>query len=120
MTREETEQHGNQAAGGCVLTLLATVTTAAVFRASLTAGTLAVWTAGLITLWRTTRRRMSDSSATPPPGPTTPLGSEEAGHSDTDGTTLVHREGMLIYLTPDPDNPHRTTVHVHTEEANSE
>lgn len=56
--------------------------------------------------------RVSDSSATPPPGGGPRSRSEQAGQGDEFATTLVRREGMLIYLTPDADNPVRTHVEV--------
>lgn len=101
----------SRAAGGCVLVVLAGAVVAAAFAVDEAVGVLLVVGAGWAALWRSARR-MPDSSATPPPGDAPPLDSEEAGHSVTGDTTLVHREGMLIYLTPDPDNPVRTHVRV--------
>ncbi|MFJ4617407.1 hypothetical protein [Streptomyces sp. NPDC088812] len=105
------EEELSRAAGGCVLVVLGGAAAGALFAIDEAVGVLAVVGAGWFALWRSARR-MSDSSATPPPGGAAPLDGEEAGHSVGDGTTLVRREGMLIYLTPDPDNPVRTHVHV--------
>ncbi|MEU5707892.1 hypothetical protein [Streptomyces flaveolus] len=65
-------------------------------------------------VWAIGAWQMSDSSATPPPGGLTPLDGEEAGQTLADGTTLARQKGMLIYSTPDPDNPVRTHVRVVT------
>jgi hypothetical protein len=59
----------SRAAGGCVLVALSGVALAVMFAASVAVGVLAVWVVGTVSLWRAARRRVSDSSATPPPLP---------------------------------------------------
>ncbi|WP_432135162.1 hypothetical protein [Streptomyces sp. bgisy154] len=105
------DEEPSRAAGGCVLVVLGAAVVAALYAVDEAAGTLMVVAAGTFALWRSASR-LSVSSATPPPGGSAPLDDEEAGHSVGDGTTLVRREGMLIYLTPDADNPVRTRVRV--------
>lgn len=63
---EEPTEEPSRAAGACVLVVLAGVVTAVVFAISPTAGVLSAWMVGALALWRSARR-MSDSSATPPP-----------------------------------------------------
>lgn len=63
-------------------------------------------------VWALAVWHVSDSSATPPPGDGAPRDGKGAGHGDGQETTLVRREGMSIYLTPDADNPGRTHVAV--------
>lgn len=70
-------------------------------------------------VWVLAAWRVSDSSATPPPGGCCPSRGKKAGHRDGCATTLVHREGMLIYLTPDATQHGRTLVEVR-EEVNGE
>ena len=70
--------------------------------------------------WAIGAWRMSETSPTPPPGSTTPLDDEQAGHSLADGTTLGRQKGMLIYSTPDPHNPQRTHVEVEVEAVREE
>lgn len=65
------EEEPSRTAGACVLVVLAAVVTAVVFAVSPTAGVLFVWVVGVVALWRAARR-LSDSSATPPP-PSEPL-----------------------------------------------
>ncbi|MEV6752367.1 hypothetical protein [Streptomyces sp. NPDC051214] len=69
MAKEEpVEEPGepSRTAGGCVLLVLAVVLVAVVFMVSPTVGLLALWAVGTLLLWRAARR-MSVSSATPPP-----------------------------------------------------
>lgn len=108
---------GSPAAGGCVLLVLLAGVFAVVFAVSPTAGVLTVWGAGAGALWRAARRRMSDSSATPPPGEGRPSCEECAGHSLVSVTPLGDRAGMLIYKTSPPDHPNHTHIHIeHTQE----
>lgn len=74
---------------------------------------------GVPVVWAALAWHVSDSSATPPPGGCCPLHGEDAGHRDGCETTLVRREGLLIYLTPDADNSAHTVVEVR-EEVNGE
>ncbi|GAQ69696.1 hypothetical protein T45_01427 [Streptomyces turgidiscabies] len=70
---EALSEEPSRAAGACVLVVLACVVLAAVFAVSITAGTLMVWAVGIRALWRA-YRRMSVSSATPPPEAVAPSG----------------------------------------------
>ncbi|GAA3301351.1 hypothetical protein GCM10020295_44420 [Streptomyces cinereospinus] len=54
------------AAGGCVLVMLVGVAVAAAFAVDHAAGVLTVVVSGAVALWRSARRPVSDSSATPP------------------------------------------------------
>ncbi|MEU2062888.1 hypothetical protein [Streptomyces sp. NPDC013455] len=94
-------------AGGCVLLVLGGTALGGVFAASPEAGILAVWLVGVAAVWWSTRRRKGTHQ--PLPSPTAPPSphDEQAGQ-----TVVVYREGMLIYRTPDRDNPVRTHVHV--------
>lgn len=74
---EESSEEPSRTAGACVLVVLAGVVTAVVFAVSPTAGVLSAWVIGAFALWRSARR-MSDSSATPPPPSS---GDVFAGHS---------------------------------------
>lgn len=67
MSGEEEAEERSRAAGACVLVVLGGGALAGVFAASDEAGVLTVWGVGSLLLWRAARRRMSDSSATPPP-----------------------------------------------------
>lgn len=55
------------AAGACVLVVLGGGALAVVYAVSPTAAVFTIWGVGAVALWRSARRRMSDSSATPPP-----------------------------------------------------
>lgn len=68
----------SRAAGACVLVVLVGGVTAVVFVISMTVGVLSVWAVGTALLWRSARRCVSDSSATPPPPSS---GDVFAGHS---------------------------------------
>lgn len=74
----EPPEEPSRTAGACVLVVLAGVVTAVVFALSPTAGVLSVWVVGVVALWRSARR-LSDSSATPPPPSS---GDVFAAHSD--------------------------------------
>lgn len=90
---EEEEPERSLAAGGCVLVVLGGVVLGVVFAVSATAGVLTVWVVGVAALWRCARR-MSDSSATPPPPSS---GDVYAGHSDEiDRVQEGPGEGMSI------------------------
>src|SRR5690606_29849653 len=108
---EEPEQR-SPLAGGCVLVVLAGAALAAVFAASREAGVLAVWVAGVLALWRSARRRMSDSSATPPPGEGRPSCRECAGHEPIGAAPLESEEGMWIFKSVPPDRPNHTHIHI--------
>ena len=99
-------------AGGCVLVVLAGVVLAAVWAVSPEAGVLAVWVAGAVAVWWSARRRVSVSSAPPPPRSGRPSCRECAGHTLVDVTPLEGEEGMLIYKTVPPDRPNHTHIHI--------
>jgi len=108
---EEPEEERSRAAGGCVLAVLAGGALAAVWAVSAVAGLLTVWVAGLLLLWCSVRR-VSDSSATPPPGEDRPSCRECAGHELVSVTPLEGQKGMLIYTSAPPDRPNHTHVHI--------
>lgn len=108
---EETEER-SPAAGVLVLAVLGGVALAVVFAASDVAGVLAVWVVGVAAVWWSARRRMSDSSPTPPPGEDRPVCRECAGHELIGVTPSQAQKGMLIYTTAPPDRPNHTHVHV--------
>jgi hypothetical protein len=107
---EEPEER-SPVAGACVLVVLGGSATAAVFAVSDVAGVLAVWVVGALLLWRAARR-VSDSSATPPPEEGRPSCRECAGHELVSVTPLDGQKGMLIYTSAPPDRPNYTHVHI--------
>ncbi|MCZ4605359.1 hypothetical protein O3S80_16710 [Streptomyces sp. Lzd4kr] len=75
---DEDEEGRSPLAGACVLVLFGGVLVAVAFAIDEAVGVLLVVVAGTVALWRSARR-MSDSSATPPP----PLSEDVyAAHSD--------------------------------------
>ncbi|MFM9566134.1 hypothetical protein [Streptomyces turgidiscabies] len=115
---EEPEER-SAAAGVCVLVVLGGAATAAVFAVSAVAGVLAVWAVGTLLLWRSARRRVSDSSATPPPQDDRPSCHECTGHELVSVAPLEGRKGMLIYKTAPPDRPSHTHIHLAPGEVNT-
>ncbi|MFM9604264.1 hypothetical protein [Streptomyces turgidiscabies] len=109
---EETPEEPSRTAGACVLVVLTSAATAALFALSPTVGVLALWAVGTLLLWRSARRRMSDSSATPPPQEDRPSCDECAGHELVSVTPLEGQKGMLIYETAVPDRPNHTHIHI--------
>ncbi|WP_328846133.1 hypothetical protein [Streptomyces sp. NBC_00258] len=107
----EEPEEPSRAAGACVLVVLAGGVTAVVFVVSSTAGVLAVWAVGATLLWRAARR-VSDSSATPPPEEGHPSCSECAGHELVSVTPSESQKGMLIYSFSLPDRPNHTHLHI--------
>ncbi|MEU0343161.1 hypothetical protein ABZ092_30485 [Streptomyces bobili] len=105
------EEEPSRAAGGCVLVVLGGALVAVAFAVDEAAGVLLVVASGAVALWRSARR-LSVSSATPPPGDAPLLDGERAVQELADGTTLVNREGMSIFLKDDPRTPGRTRVRV--------
>lgn len=89
------------AAGACVLALLVCAVIGGTFAASPTVGVLLVWVGSFALLWRAIRRRVSDSSATPPP-----LSPDASGDVFADDTTRIARvertpEGVMCILHPE-------------------
>ncbi|MFE1326340.1 hypothetical protein [Streptomyces sp. NPDC058741] len=78
--RESTAEEPSRAAGGCVLVVLGGVAAAAAFAVDEAVGVLGVVAVGWGALWRSARR-LSVSSATPPPPSAPPSGDEFAVES---------------------------------------
>jgi hypothetical protein len=108
---EESEEERSPLAGACVLVVLAGVVVAVAFAIDEAVGVLLVVAAGAVALWRSARR-VSDSSATPPPEGGRPSCRECAGHQLVSVTPLEDQKGMLIYKTAPPDRPNHTHIHV--------
>lgn len=98
-------------AGACAAVLLAVAGEGVLFAVDEGLGILSVVTVGTVALWRSARR-MSDSSATPPPQKGRPSCRECAGHELVSVTPLAGRKGMLIYTSAPPDRPNYTHVHI--------
>lgn len=105
------DEESSGAAGGCVLVVLGGAATAALFAVDESVGVLGVTAAGTFALWRSARR-VSDTSATPPPGEDRPSCRECAGHSLVSVTPLAGQKGMLIYTSAPPGTSNYTHVHV--------
>jgi hypothetical protein len=108
---EEPEER-SRAAGACVLTILSGAALAGIWAASPEAGVLTVWGAGVGAVWWAARRRVSDSSATPPPGEERPSCRECAGHDFVGAAPLESEKGMLIFKSSPPGKPHHTHIHI--------
>ena len=113
---EEPEEERHPLAGACVLVVLGGLVDAIAWAVDEAAGVLLLVAVGVFALWRAARR-MSDSSATPPPGEGRPSCHECAGHELLSVTPLEGQKGMLIYKTAPPDRPNHTHIHL-AEEAN--
>jgi len=96
---EEPEEESSRAAGGCVLIVLVGVVTAVVFAVSATAGVLCVWVVGAVLLWHSARR-MSDSSATPPPRGVAPRGDVSAVETGEIARVVRIAEGVACIIHP--------------------
>jgi hypothetical protein len=96
----EEPEEPSRAAGGCVLFVLAGVATAGVFAASEVAGILSLWIVGTLLLWRAARRKMSDSSATPPPREVAPSGDVHAVERLEVARVVPIAEGVACILHP--------------------
>jgi hypothetical protein len=114
----EPEQR-SAAAGGCVLVVLGGVPLAVCWALSDAAGILAVWVAGVAAVWWSARRRVSVSSAPPPPGEDRPSCRECAGHELVGVTPSQTQKGMLIYKSAPPDRPNHTHIHMVQGEVNA-
>ncbi|MFG3048121.1 hypothetical protein ACGFZR_24715 [Streptomyces sp. NPDC048241] len=101
----------SRAAGGCVLAVLAGLVFAVAFAVDEAAGVLSLVAAATFALWRTARR-VSDSSAPPPPGVDRPSCSECAGQELVGVAPLDNQKGMWIYKTAPTDRPNHTHIHV--------
>lgn len=112
---EEPEGEPSRAAGACVLVVLGGVVVGVAFAVDEAVGILTVVAAGAVALWRSARR-VSDSSAPPPPEEGRPSCSECAGHELVSVTPLEGQKGMLIYKTAPPDRPNHTHVHIVEDE----
>ncbi|MFF7534890.1 hypothetical protein ACIP6Q_39130 [Streptomyces bobili] len=105
------EEEPSRAAGGCVLVVLGAAAAAGLFAVDEAVGVLGVTVAGAVALWRSARR-LSDSSAPPPPGEDRPSCRECAGHSLVSVTPLAGQKGMLIYTSAPPGTSNYTHVHI--------
>ena len=98
---EASPEEPSRTAGACVLVVLVGAVTALVFVVSATAGVLALWAVGAGLLWRSARRRMSDSSATPPPRGVAPDSSIDAARSRARARGVYDPSGvMCVYQAP--------------------
>jgi hypothetical protein len=105
------EEEPSRATSGCVLVALAGGAVAGLFAVDEAAGVLGVMAAGTFALWRSARR-MSDSSATPPPGEDRPSCDVCAGQTSVTVAPLEGQKGMWIYRIDLPDRPGHTHVHL--------
>lgn len=108
---EAEPEEPSRSAGACVLVVLGGVVVAVAFAVDEAVGVLLVVGAGMVALWRSIRR-VSVSSATPPPQEGRPVCNECAGHELIGVTPLGGQKGMLIYTSAPPDRPNHTHVHV--------
>jgi hypothetical protein len=88
------------AAGACVLVVLGVGALAVVYAVSPTAGVLTVWVVGTAALACAARRRMSDSSATPPPRGVAPGGDVYADESTEIARVVRSPEGVMCVVHP--------------------
>ncbi|MEU6229969.1 hypothetical protein [Streptomyces sp. NPDC047042] len=116
---KEPDEERSPLAGACVLVVLGGVVVAVAFAIDEAAGVLFVIVSGTAALWRSARRRVSDSSATPPPQKGRPSCRECAGHELVSVTPLEGQKGMLIYKTAPPDRPAHTHIHLAPGEVNT-
>lgn len=93
------EEEPSRAAGACVLVALGGGATAIVFAISPDVGVLTLWAVGAVALWRSARR-VSDSSATPPPRGVTPSGDVYAGETGEVARVAHSPEGVMCTLHP--------------------
>lgn len=115
MSAEETsEEQPSRAAGACVLVVLAGVLVAVAFAIDEAVGVLFVVITGTVALWRSARR-MSDSSATPPPRGVAPDSGEAArrraaksrGAWDPSEVMCIYHEPRAEEVTDDDPTPPR-------------
>ncbi|MFG2683144.1 hypothetical protein [Streptomyces sp. NPDC048392] len=98
--------------GAVVVVLLLAVFFGVLFAWSDAAGILGTVIACTVAVWWSVTRRVSDSSAPPPPGEDRPSCRECAGHELIGVAPLEGQKGMLIYKTAPPDRPNHTHVHI--------
>lgn len=121
MSAEETpEEQPSRAAGACVLVVLAGVVVAVAFAIDEAVGVLFVVVVGTFALWRSARR-MSVSSATPPPRGVAPDSGEAArrraakarGAYDPIGVMCIYHEPRDEEVNDDaPEPPRRPRLRV--------
>lgn len=109
--KPDAEEEPSRVAGGCVLVVLGGVVDAVAWAADEAAGVLLLVAVGTFALWRSARR-VSDSSAPPPPGEDRPSCDECAGHTLIGVTPSELQKGMLIYTSAASEDSNRTHVHV--------
>jgi hypothetical protein len=85
--------------GACVLVVLAGVVIGVAFAVDEAAGVLLVVVSGGVALYRSARR-MSDSSATPPPRGVTPSGNVSARETGEIARVVPISEGVAFILHP--------------------
>ncbi|GGQ48698.1 hypothetical protein [Streptomyces asoensis] len=109
--KPDAEEEPSRVAGGCVLVVLGGVVDAVAWAADEAAGVLLLVAVGVFALWRSARR-VSDSSAPPPPGEDRPSCRECAGHTLVSVTPLAGQKGMWIYSSAPPEESNYTHVHI--------
>lgn len=110
------EEQPSRAAGACVLVVLAGVLVAVAFAIDEAFGVLLVVVSGAVALWRSARR-LSDSSATPPPEGAAHDSDEYAGRNvakarvamDPSGVMCTYHEAREEEVTDDDPTPPRRT-----------
>lgn len=107
----------SRAAGACVLVVLVGLVVAVLFAVSVAVAVLVLWTVGGFALWRAVRR-VSVSSAPPPPEERHPSCSGCAGQQPVSATPSGTQKGMWIYSYALPDRPNHTHIHLTGEEVN--
>ncbi|MEU5769813.1 hypothetical protein ABZ782_28250 [Streptomyces asoensis] len=107
----EPEEEPSRAAGACVLVVLAGAVVGALFAVDEAAGVLGVMASAVLALWRSARR-VSVSSATPPPGEGHPSCRKCAGQKPVSVTPSELQKGMWIYSYELPARPGHTHLHL--------
>ncbi len=108
---EDEPEEPSRAAGACVLVFLTGVVVAVAFAIDEAVGVLLLVAVGTVALWRSARR-LSDSSAPPPPEEGRPSCRKCAGHEPVRITPSETQKGMLIYSFVLPDRPNHTHIHL--------
>ncbi|MFE2300827.1 hypothetical protein ACFXAW_21890 [Streptomyces sp. NPDC059445] len=97
--KKQPAEEPSRTRGACVLVALGGVVVAAGFAIDEAAGVLLVVIASTVSLWRAVRR-MSDSSATPPPRGVAPSGDVYAGERCEIARVVPIAEGVGFILHP--------------------